>query len=142
MLTLIQANTIVEHAFTKAVEDGIPPLGVVILDAAGNIVSAQRQDGASMFRLDVAQGKAWGAAAMGVSSRALAQRAKDNPNFFVALASTAHGKLLPQPGAVLIRDSDGRIIGAAGASGGTGDQDEACCIHGIKRAGLRTDDEG
>jgi uncharacterized protein GlcG (DUF336 family) len=142
MLSLKQANAIIENAFAKALDEGIPPLAVVVLDEAGNVVSAQRQDGASMFRIDVARGKAWGTAAMGVSSRSLAQRAKDNPNFFVALAATAHGKLLPQPGAVLIRDSDGRIIGAAGASGGTGDQDEACCIHGVKRAGLGTDDEG
>jgi uncharacterized protein GlcG (DUF336 family) len=140
MLMLTQANAIIENAFAKALEGGIPPLAVVVLDEAGNIVSAQRQDGASMFRIDVARGKAWGAAAMGVSSRALAQRAKDNPNFFVALAATAQGKLLPQPGAVLIRDSDGRIIGAAGASGGTGEQDEDCCAYGIERAGLATDE--
>ena len=50
---------------------------------------AQRQDGASMFRLDVARGKAWASVAMGASSRALFTRAKDNPNFFVTLAATA-----------------------------------------------------
>lgn len=140
MLTLKQANAIIDGAFARAAADGVPPLGVVVLDDAGNVVSAQRQDGASMFRLDVATGKAWGAVAMGASSRALAQRAKDNPNFFVALAATARGRLLAQPGAALIRDSDGRIIGSTGASGGTGDQDEACCIHGIKGAGLSTDE--
>jgi uncharacterized protein GlcG (DUF336 family) len=141
MLTLTDANSIIEGAFAKALDDGVPPLAVVVLDAAGHVVSSQRQDGASMFRMDVALGKAWGAVAMGVSSRALAQRAKENPNFLVALAATAQGKLLPQPGAALIRDLEGRIVGVAGASGGTGDQDEACCIHGIRRAGLAADDE-
>jgi len=138
-LTLKQANTVVEKAFAKAREMKIKPLGVVVLDESGNIVSAQREDGASMFRLDVAKGKAWAAVAMGASSRALGKRAKDNPNFFVALAATAGGKFLPQTGAALIKDKDGAIIGSAGASGGTGDEDEACCVTGIEAAGLTAD---
>jgi uncharacterized protein GlcG (DUF336 family) len=95
-----------------------------------------RDDGASMFRFDIARGKAWGAVGMGSSSRVLAERAKDNPNFFVTLAATAEGKFLPQPGAVLIKDESGQILGAAGASGGTGDEDELICIAGIQSAGL------
>jgi len=138
-LTLKQANTIVEKAFAKAREMKIKPLGVMVLDESGNIVSAQREDGASMFRLDVARGKAWAAVAMGASSRALGKRAKDNPNFFVALATTAGGKFLPQTGAALIKDRDGAVIGAAGASGGTGEEDEACCVAGIEAAGLTAD---
>jgi len=138
-LTLKQANTIVEKAFAKAREMKIKPLGVVVLDESGNIVSAQREDGASMFRLDVAKGKAWAAVAMSASSRALGKRAKDNPNFFVALAATAGGKFLPQTGAALIKDKDGATIGSAGASGGTGDEDEACCVTGIEAAGLTAD---
>lgn len=139
MLSLQQANTIIEGAFSKAREMNVRPLAVVVLDSGGHIVSAQRQDGASMFRFDVALGKAWGAVAMGASSRALARRAAGNPNFFVTLAATAHGKFLPQPGAALIRDAAGNILGAAGASGGTGDEDEACCVHGIQQAGLVAD---
>ena len=135
-LTLKQANTIIEKGFAKAREMKIKPLGIVVLDASGHIVSAQREDGASMFRLDVAQGKAWAAVAMGASSKALANRAKTNPNFFVALAATATGKFLPQTGAALIKDKDGTIIGAAGASGGTGEEDEAVCMAGITAAGL------
>ena len=71
----------------------------------------QREDGASMFRFDVATGKAWAAVGMGASSRALAARAKDNPNFFITLAATATGKFLPQIGGVLIRDASGNIFG-------------------------------
>jgi uncharacterized protein GlcG (DUF336 family) len=138
-LTLKQANTIIEAAFAKAREMKIKPLAVVVLDAAGNIVSAQREDNASMFRFDVALGKAWGAVAMGASSRALGKRAKDNPNFFLSLAATAKGKFLPQTGAALIKDAKGAILGAAGASGGTGDEDEACCVAGIEKAGLTAD---
>jgi len=138
-LTLKQANTIIEKGFAKAREMKIKPLGIIVLDASGHIVSAQREDGASMFRLDVAQGKAWAAVAMGASSKALANRAKGNPNFFVALAATANGKFLPQTGAALIKNAQGEIIGAAGGSGGTGEEDEACCVAGIEAAGLTAD---
>jgi uncharacterized protein GlcG (DUF336 family) len=139
MLTLKHANTICEHAFAAGAAMKIKPLAVVVVDQAGHIVSAQRQDQASMFRFDIALGKAWAAVAMGASSRALAKRAQGNPNFFVALASTGHGKFLPQTGAALIRDASGMILGAAGASGGTGDEDEACCVKGIEAAGLVAD---
>lgn len=138
-LTLKQANTIIDKALAKAREMKIKPLGVVVLDASGHLVAAQREDGASMFRLDVAKGKAWGAVAMGCSSRALAKRAKDNPNFMVTLAATAEGKFLPQTGAAVIKNAQGEIIGSAGASGGTGEEDEACCVYGIEQAGLTAD---
>jgi uncharacterized protein GlcG (DUF336 family) len=135
-LTLQQANTIIDRALAKADELGIAPLTVVVIDDSGNVKAAQRQDGASMFRFDVALGKAWASAAMGAPSRVLAQRAKDNPNFFTTLAATAQGRFLPQTGGVLIRSGDGEIIGAAGASGGSGDEDEAVCIYGVTQAGL------
>jgi len=139
MLTSDLARSIIDYTLAAAVREEVPPLGVVVLDASGHMIAAQRQDGASMFRLDVATGKAWGAVAMGVSSRALFERARDNPNFFIALAATAHGRLLAQPGAAVVRDEHGRLLGAVGASGGTGDQDEACCVAGIVAAGLVSD---
>ena len=135
-LTLAQANLIIESALERSKELGYMPMAVVVLDEAGHIKSAQREDGASMFRIDVATGKAWGAVGMGASSRVLAERAKDNPNFFVTLATTSGGKFLPQPGAVLIKNSNREIIGSVGASGGTGDEDEAICAFGVKAAGL------
>src|SRR4030095_7260142 len=109
------------------------------LDDAGHLKAMQREDGASMFRFDVATGKAWAAVAMGASSRALAGRAKDNPNFFVTLAATAHGKFLPQTRGVLIRDARGALCAPAGASGATGDEDEAVCAFGIGQAGFVAD---
>lgn len=136
-LTLAQANAIIAAALDASRQAGYQPMAVVVLDEAGHLKAAQREDGASMFRVDVATGKAWGAVGMGVSSRVLAERAKGNPNFFGALAATSDGRFLPQPGAVLIHGEDGRLLGAAGASGGTGDEDEAICIAGIKAAGLQ-----
>jgi uncharacterized protein GlcG (DUF336 family) len=136
-LTLKVANKILEAALDAARQKGYPPLAVVVLDEAGNVRAVQREDGASMFRVDVATGKAWAAAGMGASSRTVSERAKSNPNFFVSLAATAHGKFLPQTGAVVVKNSAGEVIGAVGASGGTGDEDEAACIVGIEAAGLR-----
>ncbi|GAA0500167.1 MULTISPECIES: heme-binding protein [Pigmentiphaga] len=136
-LTLEQANAIIAGALAHAAGKGYKPMAVVVLDAAGHLKSAQRQDGASMFRVDVATGKAWAAVGMDASSRTLAQRAKDNPNFFVTLAATAQGRFLPQTGAILIRDAAGAVLGAAGASGGTGDEDEEICIAGVTAAGLQ-----
>ncbi len=134
-LSLDKANIILQAAVSSARAASYKPMGVVVLDASGQLVAFSREDGASMFRFDIARAKAWGAVGFGTSSRALAERAKDNPNFFVALASTADGKFLPQPGAVLIKDSQGNVLGAVGASGGTGDEDEAICISGINAAG-------
>jgi len=135
-LTLAQANRIIEVALSRAREMQVKPLSVAVLDAAGHVRSLQREDGASMFRNDVAVGKAWAAVGMGVASRTLLQRAEENPSFFGALSATAQGKFLPQTGAVVIKDKDGTVLGAVGASGGTGDEDEAVCIAGVEAAGL------
>ena len=136
-LTLDQANKIIAVAVATARKNGYRPMGVVVLDSSGHLRAAQREDGASMFRIDIATGKAWAAVGMGAASRILGERAKDNPNFFVSLAATAQGKFLPQTGAVVIKDAAGDILGAVGASGGTGDEDEAICKAGIEVAGLQ-----
>lgn len=135
-LTLAQANQIIAAALADSKQAGYQPMGIAVLDDAGHLKAFAREDGASMFRFDVAQAKAWGAVGMGVSSRLLGERAKGNPNFFVSLAATSAGRFLPQTGAVLIKDAQGRVLGAVGASGGTGDEDEAICIAGVQAAGL------
>ena len=135
-LTLEQANQIIAEALKKSKASGFQPMGIAVLDGSGNLKAFASEDGASMFRFDIARAKAWGAVGMGVSSRTLAERAKDNPNFFVALAATSEGKFLPQPGAVVIKNAQGQVLGAVGASGGTGDQDEEICRAGVAAAGL------
>ena len=137
-----QAEVIIDQALAKARQLKLPPLAVVVLDDSGHIKAVKREDGASMFRVDVGQGKAWGAVAMGCSSRALANRAKQNRNFFLTLAATSSGRLLPQQGGVLIRDAGGAILGAVGISGASGDEDEACGAFGIEQAGLKPDVSG
>lgn len=135
-LTLDQAQKIVAGALAASRQAGYLPMGIAVLDASGDLKAFVREDGASMFRFEIAQAKAWGAVGMGVSSRTLGERAKGNPNFFVSLAATSGGRFLPQPGAVLVKDAHGVVLGAVGASGGSGDEDEAICIAGVQAAGL------
>ncbi|MGQ3196267.1 MAG: GlcG/HbpS family heme-binding protein [Hydrogenophaga sp.] len=136
-LTLDQARQILDAALATSKEKAYAPMAIAVLDAAGHLKAFVSEDGASMFRFDIAQAKAWGAVGMGVSSRTLSERAKGNPNFFVSLAATAEGKFLPQTGAVVIKDPQGRLLGAVGASGGTGDEDELICLAGVAAAGLQ-----
>lgn len=137
-LTLALAQNIIQGALARSKQEQFKPMAIAVLDESGHLKAFAREDGASMFRFEIAQGKAWGAVGMGASSRTLAQRAKDNPNFFVTLAATAGGKFLPQTGAVLILSGTGEILGAVGASGGTGDEDELICISGLQSAGLQS----
>jgi len=138
-LTLQQANTIIDEAIAKARQSDAPPIAVVVLDDSGHVKAIQREDKASMFRVDVGIGKAWGAVAMDEGSRGLAKRAKGNPGFFNSLAVASGGRLLPNPGGVLIRDAGGDILGAVGISGDTGAKDEVFAKAGIEAVGLVAD---
>jgi uncharacterized protein GlcG (DUF336 family) len=135
-LTLEIATTIIDRALAKAREMNIRPLCVAVLDDGGNLKALKREDGASILRPQIAIGKAWGAIGMGESSRSLADRLKERPAFLGALSDMSGGKVVPVAGGVLIMDGN-VIIGAAGASGGTADEDEACVVAGIQAAGLK-----
>ncbi|MFY9513388.1 MAG: heme-binding protein [Rubrivivax sp.] len=136
-LTLSQAHDLIDATLAAARQQGFKPMGVVVVDAAAQVVASAREDGASALRLDIALGKAAACIGMGVNSRVLTQRAKDLPAFFGAIAATAQQKFIPQTGAVLITDAAGQVLGAAGASGGTGDEDELIVIAGIQAIGLQ-----
>lgn len=136
-LTLAQAQTVLQAALKAARDKGYKPMGVVVLDGSAQMRAAAREDGATMLRIEIATGKAAATIGMGAASRLLAQRAKDMPAFFGAIAAVAEQKFIPQTGAVLIKDVDGKVLGAVGASGGTGDEDEEICIAGVLAAGLQ-----
>lgn len=138
-LTLREANLIIEKSIEKARELDALPVAVVVLDDGGHVKAVQREDKASMFRVDISIGKAWGAVAMDEGSRGLAKKAKGNPNFMSSLTAASGGRLLPNPGGVLIRNQDGDILGAVGISGDKGPRDEVCAIAGIEAAGLVAD---
>lgn len=140
-LTLHQARTIIDAALAKGRADGAQPLAVVILDAGAHPVATVREDGASLFRFDIAKAKASGALGMGADTRVLAARAASNPVFFQSVVAATGGRLALSPGGVLIRDVEGAVIGAVGISGDTGDCDEACAIAGIRAAALSHGDK-
>jgi len=142
-VTLTEALAIAQATLAAGRTRGAAPLTVVVLDAGGHMVAALREDNSGIIRREIAEGKAYGALGMGLPSRALFDRAGGNPNFFTALAAASGGRMVPNPGGVLLRDASGRIAGAVGVSGDTGDMDELCIMDGIAAAATRlTGDNG
>ncbi|MGO2508319.1 GlcG/HbpS family heme-binding protein [Vibrio hibernica] len=135
-LTLQQALNITQGAFEAGITLKTAPLTVAVLDSGGKLVSLQRQDGSSMLRPDIATAKAWGALALGCSSRKLAQDAEIRPAFISAINVLAQGNLVPVPGGLLIKTETNQIIGAVGISGDLSDLDEKCALEGILHAKL------
>jgi uncharacterized protein GlcG (DUF336 family) len=138
-LTLDHARGIITAALKKSGELGLKPLTVAVLDAGGAIVALERSDGSSRMRPDIARGKANGAIALGIGSRAIFKRAQEQPFFVQAMNALADGVLVPVPGGVLIRDEKGGIVGAVGITGDTSDNDEICAVAGIEAVGLVAD---
>ncbi len=137
-LTLDHARTILDAALAKAVERGLKPLAVAVLDARGALKAFAAQDGTSLKRGEVARGKADGALALGMGSRAIAKAAAERPSFVAAVTHAVGGSLVPVPGGVLVMQ-DGEVVGAVGVSGDVSDNDEICAVAGIEAAGLKAD---
>ena len=76
---------------------------------------------------------------MGFGGRELARRAAAAPAFFTGLQVIFPKGILPVSGGVLIRGADGDLLGAAGVSGDTSDNDEICVVAAATAAGLRAD---
>ncbi len=136
-LTLEAARTIVATALRTARERGLKPLAFAVYDARGVLKCVEVEDGTALRRAEIACGKANGALALGLGSRAIHARAEAQP-YFVAAVSHVVGPaaLVPVPGGVLIRSREGRLLGAVGISGDTSDNDEICAVAGIEAAGL------
>jgi uncharacterized protein GlcG (DUF336 family) len=136
-INLQTARTIIGEALAAARAKGFKPLTVVVLDAGGHVVAAEREDGSSNKRFEIASGKAQGALALGMGSRSLMARAEQQPYFIAAATAAVGGSLIPVPGGVLVRDTAGTLLGAVGVSGDTSDNDEAAAATGIEAAGLQ-----
>jgi uncharacterized protein GlcG (DUF336 family) len=135
-ISISQARSIVSNALAHGRAESMQPLAVLVLDAGGHSVAFEREDGASNLRFQVADGKAYGALGLGIGSRALFNRAQEQPYFVQAVNGAFGGRLIPVPGGVLIRDASGALIGAVGVSGDNSDNDEAAAVAGIEAAGL------
>jgi uncharacterized protein GlcG (DUF336 family) len=135
-LALETARTIIAGARAHGSSAGLKPLTVVVLDAGGHVVAAEREDGSSMKRFEIAFGKAYGALSLGMGSRSIMGRAEQQPYFVAAVTSAVGGTLVPVPGGVLVRNDGGDLVGAVGITGDTSDNDEAAAVAGIDAAGL------
>ena len=135
-LTLDTARDLVAAARAHGRAQKFNPLSVVVLDAGGHVIAFEREDGASMSRFEIAFGKAHGALALGLGSRALMARAEQQPYFIAAVTSAVGGALVPVPGGVLVRDAAGETIGAVGVTGDTSDNDESAAVAGVEAVGL------
>lgn len=136
MLTLDDALRLLAAARTAAEEAGVP-MTFAVMDPGGHLLALARMDGAPWITADVAQGKAWTSAAYGVPSAAQKDKMTPMPVFATAITAMTHGRFTPQTGAVPVY-ADGVLLGGLGASGGTGDQDEAACVAAVQAAGYRS----
>src|ERR1700719_3834843 len=126
VLTLAQASLIVDKALEHGRTLKLKPPAVAVLDAGGHLLAFKREDGASILRPQIAEGKAWGTLGMGFGGREFARRVQGNPAFMTSLMVASEGRVVPNAGGVLIRDAGDNIIGAVGISGDTSENDEAC----------------
>ncbi|HSP37495.1 MAG TPA: heme-binding protein [Frankiaceae bacterium] len=134
MLTLDDAQTLLAAARSASQEVGIP-MSVAVMDPAGHLLAFERMDGAPWVSAEVAQGKAWTAAAYGMPSAGQKDKMAGMPTFATAITTMTHGRFTPQTGAVPVY-RDGSLLGAIGASGGTGDQDEQVCMTAVETTGF------
>ncbi|MGH7838293.1 MAG: GlcG/HbpS family heme-binding protein, partial [Candidatus Binataceae bacterium] len=92
-------------------------------DAGGNLVAHIRMDGAWLGSVDIAINKAFTARAFDIATKNLAEFAQPGGQFFGIHESNHHRVMIFAGGIPLRRE--GRIIGAIGVSGGSGEQDQA-----------------
>ena len=138
-LKLRAAQKIVSVALKTARERNLAPVAVAVYDARGALRAFGSEDGTSLKRAEIAMGKAYGALALGLPSRAITKMAAERPQFLAAVTHAVGGLLVPAPGGVLLRDRNGGLVGAVGISGDTSDNDEAAAVTAVEAAGLTPD---
>jgi uncharacterized protein GlcG (DUF336 family) len=141
VLTLAQANRIIEAILSRGAELRCRPLSVIVVEPGCKVKAFQKEDGSSMMRFEMAFGKCYAALALGRSSRLVKVRNDEKPAFMRYLIAASDDQLFPEGGGMLIRDPQGDVIGAVGVTGDTEERDEEMAVHGIHAAGLKTDDD-
>jgi len=140
-ITLDQANRIIAAILKRSAEIDCRPLSVIVVEPGCKVKAFQKEDGSSMIRFEMAYGKAYAALAMGRSSKLVKVRAEEKPTFMRYLISASGDQMFPEGGGLQIRDAQGEVIGAVGVTGDTEDRDEELAAHGIRAAGLKTDED-
>jgi glc operon protein GlcG len=133
MITLQRALDLIAAGEADASRQGLN-LAFAVVDQGGHLVALHRMDGAPWIAPEVAIGKAWTAAAYQAPSAAQGEKMKELHAFSSAISAATHGRFTPQIGGLPITDGD-TVIGAMGASGGTGQQDEDVVSAALNSAG-------
>jgi uncharacterized protein GlcG (DUF336 family) len=140
-ITLDQANRIIAAIIARGVETQCRPLAVIVVEPGCKVKAFQKEDGCSMIRFEMAFGKAYAALALGRSSSLVRVRNEEKPAFMNYLIDASDGQIFPEGGGRIIRDAAGEVIGAVGVTGDTEERDEELAAHGIRAAGLKTDED-
>ena len=114
----------------------ITVMTVSVVDEAGRTVLVMRGDGAGFFSTETSHAKAVAAANFRRPTKELGEMALKGSTFWAAVPAVLEGAVLPSIGGVPIM-KDGRVIGAIGCGGGTGDQDHECAVAGVEAVGGR-----
>jgi uncharacterized protein GlcG (DUF336 family) len=141
MINLVQANRIIDAIFARGRELGCRPLSVVVVEPGAKVKAFQKEDESSMMRFEMAYGKAYAALALGRSSSLVRLRAEERPLFMQYLLRASGEQIFPEGGGMLIRDTNGDLLGAVGVTGDTQERDEELAAYGIRTAGLKTDED-
>ena len=120
-LSLEDAREILRRGEAKAQEIKSPS-NIAVVDAGGNLITHIRMDGAWIGSIDISINKAYTSRAFDIATKDLAALSQPGKPFF-GIMETNHSRVVIFAGGVPIRKS-GKVVGAVGVSGGTGDQDQ------------------
>lgn len=140
-VTMAQADIIMNAVIARGAELNCRPISVIVVEPGCKVKGFKKEDGASMIRFEMAFGKAYAALSLGRSSKLVRERAVERPIFMRYVIAASEEQVFPEGGGMLIRNDDGEVIGAVGVTGDTEDRDEELAIHGIRAAGLKTDED-
>jgi uncharacterized protein GlcG (DUF336 family) len=128
-ITLAEARVIIEAAIAFAREQNMR-MAVVVADAAGNVVSGDRMDGASLQNIRFAEGKAFASALYRQTTDDLAALYKTRPDRYFGIVNMYPGKIYLVGGGVPLA-ADGRCVGGVGVAGLPVGVDEKAVMAGI-----------
>jgi uncharacterized protein GlcG (DUF336 family) len=120
MVSLADARRVIAAAEKKAAEIG-QPMNIAVADGGGNLVAHVRMDGAWVGSIDISQKKAYTSRAFDIATKDLAEHCQSGGQFFGIHASN-DGKIMIFAGGIPLK-REGKVVGAIGVSGGSGDQD-------------------
>ena len=121
-VSLDDAQRVVAAGRSKADEISSPS-NIAVVDVGGNLVTHIRMDGAWIGSVDISINKAFTARAFDISTVELAADAGPGGQFYGIHASNG-GRVMIFAGGIPLK-RDGKVVGAIGVSGGSGDQDHA-----------------